>query len=94
MTVELLEEHHIVVNSAMTADITSSLLIPKQHALKQLTESNQEATPAHCRYCERNRLDYTSAIYTYLRRNVTENVNGSGQSNFLNEERDGAHKHY
>ena len=37
MTVELLKEHHTVVNSAQTADITSSLLIPKQHALKQLT---------------------------------------------------------
>jgi len=40
MTVELLKEHHIVVTTTMTADITSSLLIPKQHALKELTESN------------------------------------------------------
>jgi len=34
MTVELLKEHHIVVNTAMTADITSSLLIPKHTLLK------------------------------------------------------------
>ena len=40
MTVELLKEHHIVVNIAMTAGITSSLLTPKQHALKDPTESN------------------------------------------------------
>ena len=40
MTVELLKEHHIVANTDMTADITSSLLIPKQRVLKELTESN------------------------------------------------------